>query len=75
MHLMLFMIVSCSITSFRDKSINKWQRMTQVTTGAAAIKGKFHAFNQVRFFNWYWEFSYVIGEYLILILLPHHTGY
>ncbi|KAK7394548.1 hypothetical protein VNO78_15079 [Psophocarpus tetragonolobus] len=35
-----------SITSFRDKSINKWQRMTQVTTGAAAIKGKLHAFNQ-----------------------------
>ncbi|KAG4990986.1 hypothetical protein JHK82_024465 [Glycine max] len=35
-----------SIASFRDKSINKWQRMTQVTTGAAAIKGKFHAFNQ-----------------------------
>ncbi|KAK7374483.1 hypothetical protein VNO80_07913 [Phaseolus coccineus] len=35
-----------SITSFRDKSINKWQRMTQVTTGAAAIKEKLHAFNQ-----------------------------
>ncbi|XP_027925985.1 putative uncharacterized protein DDB_G0270496 [Vigna unguiculata] len=35
-----------SIASFRDKSINKWQRMTQVTTGAAAIKGKLHAFNQ-----------------------------
>lgn len=50
--LMLLMIVSCSIASFRDKSINKWQRMTQVTTGAAAIKGKLHAFNQVRFCNW-----------------------
>ncbi|KOM36906.1 hypothetical protein LR48_Vigan03g028700 [Vigna angularis] len=35
-----------SIACFRDKSINKWQRMTQVTTGAAAIKGKLHAFNQ-----------------------------
>ncbi|OIW01121.1 hypothetical protein TanjilG_25229 [Lupinus angustifolius] len=34
------------IASFRDKSINKWQRMTQVTTGAAAIKGKLQAFNQ-----------------------------
>ncbi|CAI8591756.1 unnamed protein product [Vicia faba] len=34
-----------SIASFRDKSINKWQRITQVTTGVAAIKGK-HAFNQ-----------------------------
>ncbi|CAI8588475.1 unnamed protein product [Vicia faba] len=34
-----------SIASFRDKSINKCQRITQVTTGVAAIKGK-HAFNQ-----------------------------
>ncbi|KAH7554614.1 hypothetical protein JRO89_XS12G0247200 [Xanthoceras sorbifolium] len=34
------------IASFRDKSIDKWQRKTQVTTGAAAIKGKLHAFNQ-----------------------------
>ncbi|KAK7255064.1 hypothetical protein RIF29_28466 [Crotalaria pallida] len=39
------------MTSFRDKSINKWQRMTQVTTGAA-IKGKLNAFNQVNFYNW-----------------------
>ncbi|KAK4270009.1 hypothetical protein QN277_023098 [Acacia crassicarpa] len=31
---------------FRDRSINKWQRMTQVTTGAAAFKGKLQAFNQ-----------------------------
>ncbi|WJX15574.1 hypothetical protein P8452_05702 [Trifolium repens] len=44
--LMLFPIVSCSMAAFRDKSINKWQRMTQVTTGAAAIKGKLYAFNQ-----------------------------
>ncbi|CAA2947097.1 Apoptosis antagonizing transcription factor transport [Olea europaea subsp. europaea] len=34
------------MTSFRNKSIDKWQRKTQVTTGAAAIKGKLHAFNQ-----------------------------
>ncbi|KDO54757.1 hypothetical protein CISIN_1g041037mg [Citrus sinensis] len=34
------------IADFRDKSIDKWQRKTQVTTGAAAIKGKLHAFNQ-----------------------------
>ncbi|KAJ4824192.1 hypothetical protein Tsubulata_015653 [Turnera subulata] len=34
------------IAPFRDKSIDKWQRKTQVTTGAAAIKGKLHAFNQ-----------------------------
>ncbi|KAL9455015.1 hypothetical protein AB3S75_010423 [Citrus x aurantiifolia] len=34
------------IAVFRDKSIDKWQRKTQVTTGAAAIKGKLHAFNQ-----------------------------
>ncbi|GFY92705.1 rRNA processing protein-like protein [Actinidia rufa] len=34
------------IAPFRNKSIDKWQRKTQVTTGAAAIKGKLHAFNQ-----------------------------
>ncbi|XP_062174738.1 uncharacterized protein LOC133879933 [Alnus glutinosa] len=34
------------IASFRDKAIDKWQRKTQVTTGAAAIKGKLQAFNQ-----------------------------
>ncbi|XAR54177.1 hypothetical protein NMG60_11029199 [Bertholletia excelsa] len=34
------------IAPFRDKSIDKWQRKTQVTTGAAAMKGKLHAFNQ-----------------------------
>ncbi|XP_038709311.1 putative uncharacterized protein DDB_G0270496 isoform X2 [Tripterygium wilfordii] len=34
------------IAPFRDKSIDKWQRKTQVTTGAAAMKNKLHAFNQ-----------------------------
>ncbi|XP_050236423.1 uncharacterized protein LOC126686426 [Mercurialis annua] len=34
------------IASFRDKSIDKWQRKTRVTTGAAAIKSKLQAFNQ-----------------------------
>ncbi|PHU29535.1 hypothetical protein BC332_01628 [Capsicum chinense] len=34
------------MASFRDKSIDKWQRKTQVTSGAAAIKGKLQAFNQ-----------------------------
>ncbi|CAH9143187.1 unnamed protein product [Cuscuta epithymum] len=34
------------VASFRDKSIDKWQRRTQVTTGVAAVKGKLHAFNQ-----------------------------
>ncbi|KAL2511503.1 rRNA processing protein-related [Abeliophyllum distichum] len=34
------------MASFRNKSIDKWQRKTEVTTGAAAIKGKLHAFNQ-----------------------------
>ncbi|CAH8250754.1 unnamed protein product [Arabidopsis lyrata] len=29
-----------------EKAVDKWQRRTQVTTGAAAIKGKLHAFNQ-----------------------------
>lgn len=39
--------LSFRISSFRNKSVDKWQRKTQVTTGAAAIKGKLHAFNQV----------------------------
>ncbi|GAV73427.1 TRAUB domain-containing protein/AATF-Che1 domain-containing protein [Cephalotus follicularis] len=34
------------VAPFRDKSVDKWQRKTQVTTGAAAIKGKLQAFNQ-----------------------------
>ncbi|KAL1807436.1 hypothetical protein ACET3Z_024426 [Daucus carota] len=34
------------IVSFRNKAVDKWQRRTQVTTGAAAIKGKLQAFNQ-----------------------------
>ncbi|KAH6765894.1 rRNA processing protein-like protein [Perilla frutescens var. hirtella] len=32
--------------SYRNKAIDKWHRKTQVTTGAAAIKDKLHAFNQ-----------------------------
>ncbi|KAL8154752.1 uncharacterized protein LOC141660553 [Apium graveolens] len=34
------------IVSFRNKAVDKWQRKAQVTTGAAAIKGKLQAFNQ-----------------------------
>lgn len=34
------------MSSFRDKSIDKWHRKTQVTTGTAAIRGKLNAFNQ-----------------------------
>ncbi|KAK3163610.1 hypothetical protein QOZ80_1AG0005900 [Eleusine coracana subsp. coracana] len=34
------------ITKFRNTEIDKWQRKIQVTTGAAALKGKLHAFNQ-----------------------------
>ncbi|XVE93637.1 hypothetical protein REPUB_Repub01dG0211200 [Reevesia pubescens] len=34
------------IAAFRDKAIDKWQRKTEVTTGAAAIKSKLQAFNQ-----------------------------
>lgn len=34
------------IAPFRNKSIDKWHRKTQVTTGAAAIKSKLNAFNQ-----------------------------
>ncbi|XP_010468046.1 PREDICTED: protein AATF-like [Camelina sativa] len=36
----------CRMSVFRNKAVDKWQRRTQVTSGAAAIKGKFHAFNQ-----------------------------
>lgn len=35
------------ITTFRNTEIDKWHRKIQVTTGAAALKGKLHAFNQV----------------------------
>lgn len=35
------------IAAFRDKSIDKWQRKTQVATGTAAIRNKLQAFNQV----------------------------
>ena len=35
------------IMMFRNTEIDKWQRKIQVTTGAAALKGKLHAFNQV----------------------------
>nr|CAB3476666.1 unnamed protein product [Digitaria exilis] len=34
------------ITTFRNTEIDKWQRKIQVTTGAAALKGKLNAFNQ-----------------------------
>lgn len=34
------------IAPFRNKSIDKWQRKTQVITGAAAMTGKLQAFNQ-----------------------------
>ncbi|KAL8188696.1 hypothetical protein R6Q57_029716 [Mikania cordata] len=34
------------IAPFRNISVDKWQRKTQVTTGAAGLKNKFQAFNQ-----------------------------
>ncbi|XP_022763249.1 protein AATF [Durio zibethinus] len=34
------------IAGFRNKAVDKWQRKTEVTTGAAAIKSKLQAFNQ-----------------------------
>ncbi|KAJ4973422.1 hypothetical protein NE237_006596 [Protea cynaroides] len=34
------------IASFRNKSVDKWQRKTQVTTGSAVFKGNLNAFNQ-----------------------------
>ncbi|XP_021286335.1 putative uncharacterized protein DDB_G0270496 [Herrania umbratica] len=33
------------LAAFRDKAVDKWQRKTEVTTGAAAIKSKLQAFN------------------------------
>ncbi|KAI3951424.1 hypothetical protein MKW98_030276 [Papaver atlanticum] len=33
-------------TSFRNSSIDKWQRNAQVGTGVAGIRGRLHAFNQ-----------------------------
>ncbi|XP_010258807.1 PREDICTED: putative uncharacterized protein DDB_G0270496 isoform X2 [Nelumbo nucifera] len=38
--------VHSRIAPFRDSSIDKWQKKTQVTTGAAAFKGNLKAFNQ-----------------------------
>ncbi|XP_076920039.1 uncharacterized protein LOC143581051 [Bidens hawaiensis] len=34
------------IAPFRNTSVDKWQRKTQVTSGAAGMKNKFQAFNQ-----------------------------
>ncbi|KAJ0702181.1 putative apoptosis-antagonizing transcription factor, AATF leucine zipper-containing [Helianthus annuus] len=34
------------IAPFRNISVDKWQRKTQVTSGAAGMKNKFQAFNQ-----------------------------
>ncbi|CAI0552029.1 unnamed protein product [Linum tenue] len=34
------------VAPFRNKSIDKWQRKTEVTTGVAAIRNKLQAFNQ-----------------------------
>lgn len=36
------------ITPFRNSSVDKWQRKTQLATGAGAIKGKLQAFIQVK---------------------------
>ncbi|XP_019190401.1 PREDICTED: protein Aatf-like isoform X2 [Ipomoea nil] len=44
------------MSSFRDKSVDKWQRRAQVTSGAAAVKGKLHAFNQ--------SISQQVGNYM-----------
>lgn len=37
------------ITPYRNSSVDRWQRKTQLATGAAAVKGRFQAFNQVNF--------------------------
>ena len=33
---------------YRNASVDRWQRKTQLATGAAAVKGRFQAFNQVK---------------------------
>ncbi|ONM30884.1 Protein AATF [Zea mays] len=40
------LVIHIRITTFRNTEIDKWHRKIQVTTGAAALKGKLHAFNQ-----------------------------
>lgn len=44
-------ILLVRLAPFRDKSVDKWQRKTQVTTGVAAMKNKLQAFNQVFPYN------------------------
>lgn len=39
-------IIYSSITPYRNSSVDRWQRKTQLATGAAAVKGRFQAFNQ-----------------------------
>jgi hypothetical protein len=39
--------VHASIVPYRNNSVDRWQRKTQLSTGAAAVKGKLRAFNQV----------------------------
>ncbi|CAA6657070.1 unnamed protein product [Spirodela intermedia] len=38
--------ISKGIVSFRNSSIDRWQKKTQLTSGAAAFKSKLHAFNK-----------------------------
>ncbi|KAH9553615.1 hypothetical protein CY35_08G021000 [Sphagnum magellanicum] len=38
--------VHASIVPYRNNSVDRWQRKTQLSTGAAAVKGKLRAFNQ-----------------------------
>ena len=71
-YLTLLMFVPHRIASFRDKSIDKWQRKTQVTTGAAAIKGKLQAFNQVRLCDWTDNMPYNIQNMLTKFSFSNH---
>jgi hypothetical protein len=66
------MFVPHRIASFRDKSIDKWQRKTQVTTGAAAIKGKLQAFNQVRLCDWTDNMPYKTHNMLTKFSFSNH---
>ncbi|KAG0574250.1 hypothetical protein KC19_VG247100 [Ceratodon purpureus] len=39
-------VIYSSMTPYRNSSVDRWQRKSQLATGAAAAKGRFQAFNQ-----------------------------
>lgn len=45
--LLIWNLIAGRLAPFRNNAVDKWQRKTLVNTGAAVLKGKLHAFNQV----------------------------